>query len=146
MLNKDELFSINDPRDLLKVIINDLKISLESLNLISGISETSINSYVNKSSVSNIEELFDHQKRAELDSLVSLLSQGMFTCGNDERIQVVLDVLLSDYKFSVETISLYTNVSKEDIQNFISDCMSVPIETKYKLAVPVLFLHFICKH
>lgn len=145
MLNKNEMFSINDPRDLLNVIINELKVTPKSLNRISGISETSINNYVNKSPNTELGELNEHIKRTDFDSLISLLSIGMFTCEDDERVQTVLDVLLSDYKLSKETISLYTNVSEEDIQNFISDSKSVSIEIKYKLTVPVLFLHFVCK-
>ncbi|MFC3871008.1 HTH domain-containing protein [Cytobacillus kochii] len=36
-------------------------------------------------------------------------------------------------------------MSEEDIKNFLADGNSVSVETKYKLAVPVLFLHYICK-
>ncbi|MBD7937538.1 hypothetical protein H9655_10930 [Cytobacillus sp. Sa5YUA1] len=81
----------------------------------------------------------------DFDRLLALLTTGMFACDMDSRLQAVIDVLLTNKSFNVKTISIYTRVSEEDIENFLVDSNSVSVETKYKLAVPVLFLHYICK-
>lgn len=139
------LFSINDPRDFINVLMNDLQMNVQSIEKISGINQEAIAHYRNKDRTKGWGELDDVEKQMDFDQLLGLLTVGMFASDRDSRLQAVIDVLLTKYEISVKTLSIYTSVSEQEIQHFLSDSSSVSVETKYKLAVPVLFLHYICK-
>lgn len=125
--------------------MNELRMDAQTLEKISGINQMAIETYRKKDSTCDCGELNDVNRRMDFDRLLALLTTGMFACDVDSRLQAVIDVLLTNKSFNVKTISIYTRVSEEDIENFLVDSNSVSIETKYKLAVPVLFLHYICK-
>lgn len=145
MKDPQRLFSINDPRDFITVLMNELRMDAQTLEKISGINQMAIEKYRKKDSTCDWGELHGVDRRMDFNHLLALLTSGMFACDVDSRLQAVIDVLQTNYGISVKTISIYTRVSEEDIKNFLADGNSVSVETKYKLAVPVLFLHYICK-
>ncbi|MFE4810080.1 HTH domain-containing protein [Peribacillus simplex] len=63
----------------------------------------------------------------------------------NERVSAITQALNNEFGIPVETISLFSNLECEDIEEFMKENDSLSIVKRYNLAVTVLFLHYIFK-
>jgi hypothetical protein len=129
-----------DPRGFLRIILEDYKITPQTFALISGLDEEQVVDYVNhKTDLSFLptEKLFD------ITDMVAILSLGMRDVTPDERVSVILKHLNVTYHISFETLAKYANIEEKELNQFIIDHDSLSYEKRYRLAVVVLFLHFV---
>ncbi|NLI93140.1 MAG: hypothetical protein GX434_13435 [Peptococcaceae bacterium] len=59
----------------------------------------------------------------------------------DERVKAVIDILTQSLGISPKTISNLAKVNERDVEDFMKDSNSVPVEIKYNLASVSLALH-----
>lgn len=129
-----------DPRDLLKIILDEYKITPYTMSLVSGIDEEKVVEYVNHDtdlSFLQVEKLFD------FTDLIGLLSIGMKDVTPDERVSSIIEHLNRTFKISLETLSIYVNIEEKELRQFLNDYNSLSFEKRYRLAVVVLFIHFV---
>lgn len=124
--------------DVVDNVINNYKVSIETLSKGSGIEENDINDFVNKGMFLDVEL----KNRGKFYNLISLLD-GINCIDEDTRIILIAEHLIEDYGISVETLSLYSKVNIHKINNFINNKIPFEFEEMYKFSVVVLFLHFI---
>ncbi|MBB6447309.1 HTH domain-containing protein [Bacillus benzoevorans] len=132
----------NDPRELLKILFEKYKFPLNSLSKITGIKDELILNYANGEDALSSLSL---EKQLDLIDLIMLLTLGMNSIEEDERVRSIIETLETEFGISTETLALYANLDREEITNFLNDYTSIPIEKKYRLGITVLFLHYICK-
>ncbi|WP_253199000.1 HTH domain-containing protein [Clostridium estertheticum] len=80
---------------------------------------------------------------AYLSNMIYMLSDGILIINEADRIKGVIDILISEFEIKYETLAIYAKLELEDVQNFMDDTNSISIEKKYKLAVAVLFFHYL---
>lgn len=77
--------------------------------------------------------------------MIFMLSEGIMMVNEDDRVKGVIDVLISEFEISYETLAIYSGLELGDLQGFMNDSNSVSCEKKYKLAVASIFLHYLFK-
>ncbi|MBK1810704.1 hypothetical protein JHL18_08645 [Clostridium sp. YIM B02505] len=77
--------------------------------------------------------------------VISMLYDGIDTISEDSRVKAIIDGLTMNYAMSYESIALYSSLSLNDVESFMTDTNSISFEKKYKLAVATLFLHYLLK-
>lgn len=130
-----------DPRYLLQILFNKYKLSPNSLSKISGIEEEIILNYAN--GIDDLSSSLDI--RMDLDEIVGLLTLGMEDINENERVQAILQHLIEEFGISLETVGIYAKLELAEINNFLRDYTSIPIDKRYRLGIITLFLHYICK-
>ena len=126
-----------DPRDVLKMILDDYKITPYTFGLISGIDEKAVLDFSNHQPV--LEHL-SHEQKGHIYSMIALLSDGMTHVTADERVKAIIEILNESYQISSKTLALYAKIEENDIDEFMRNCDSLTFEKRYRLAVVVLFL------
>ena len=138
---------IEMPKDIIRekllISIKEYKITLNTLNKITGIDINWLSEYIN-----GIKERDDLpiEKYGLLWEITIFLSEGLKMVSDDERIKGVIDVLVQIFGLTFETISLYAGLEKHDIENFMEDTTSIDYEKKYKLATGSMMLHYLFKN
>ncbi len=126
-----------DPRDDLKIILDEYKVTPYTFGLISGLDEKTVLDFANyKTDLAHLP----HDKIAETFSMIGLLSDGMTLVTADERLKTIIEILMDDFQFSKKTLALYANIEEKDFDEFMSNFDSLSFEKRYRLAVVVLFL------
>ena len=82
---------------------------------------------------------------SHLCNMIFMLSEGIMMVNEDDRVKGVIDVLISEFEISYETLAIYSELELGDLQSFMNDSNSVSCEKKYKLAVASIFLHYLFK-
>ena len=126
-----------DPRDDLKKVLEDFKVTPYSFGLISGLDEKAVLDFSNHK---NDLEHLSHEQKGHIVSMIALLSGGMTLVTADERVTAIIGILNDDYQISSKTLALYAKIEEKDVDEFIRDCDSLPFEKRYRLAVVALFL------
>ena len=126
-----------DPRDDLKKVVEDFKVTPYSFGLISGLDEKAVLDFSNHK---NDLEHLSHEQKGHIVSMIALLSGGMTLVTADERVTAIIGILNDDYQISSKTLALYAKIEEKDVDEFIRDCDSLPFEKRYRLAVVALFL------
>ena len=129
-----------NPRDLLKIIFDEYKITPYTMSLISGLHEEKVLDYVNHDT--NLSFL-PVEKSLDFTDLIGLLSVGMKDVTPDERVSSIIEYLNISYNISFETLSIYANIEEKELKQFIDDYDSLSFTKRYRLAVVVLFIHFV---
>jgi len=137
-LTKDKL------REKFLIIINEYKISLETLNKVTQINIGMLSDYMNEKK--EITDLLIENR--ELLNLIGMLTDGMpaSAVSEDERVKSVIEFLVILFGLEYETIALYAGLNKHDVENFMQDTTSIDYEKRYKLAVTSLMLHYLFKN
>jgi len=130
-------------REKFLIIINEYKISLETLSKVTQINIDLLSDYINEKK--EITDLLIENR--ELFNLIAMLSDGMpaSAFSEDKRVKSVIELLVILFGLEYETISLYAGLNKCDIENFMQDTTSIDCEKRYKLAVTSLMLHYVFK-
>lgn len=128
--------------ELLKKIIENYRISPESLSKITGVDTEFI-----KGLAEGKGDLFDISEVTKITftNLMVMLSLGVSSVNEDDRVKSIIDTLNEMYGISYDTIAIYAQMDKEDILQFLQDSSHVSSEKKYKVAVTSLFLYYIFK-
>lgn len=127
-----------DPRNNLKMILEDYKVAPYTFSLISGLDEEKILDFANhKTDLKNITS----GKIGHIVSMIALLSDGMTEVTADERVKAIIEYLNDSFQISAETLALYSKIEEKDLEKFMRDCDSLSFEKRYRLAVVVLFFH-----
>lgn len=130
-------------REKLLIAIKEYKITLNTLNKVTGIDTNWLSDYIN-----NKKEIhtLPIEKYGPLFEVTIFLSEGIKMVSEDERIKGVIDVLVEISGLKYETISLYAGLEKQDIENFMKDTTLIGYEKKYKLATASMILHYLFKN
>jgi hypothetical protein len=130
------------PGEMLKKIIEDYGISPESLSKI-----TKVDAVLIKELAEGRGNLFELSEvtKVTFTNLMVMLSIGLPSVNEDDRVKSIIELLNEIYEISYETIAIYAQLDREDILQFLHDSNSVSFEKKYKIAVIGLFLHYIFK-
>ncbi|EHQ90810.1 HTH domain-containing protein [Desulfosporosinus youngiae] len=129
-------------RENLLVAIKEYKITLYTLNKVTGIDINWLSDYIDKK-----KELADLpiEKYGLLFETTIFLSKGIKMISEDERIKSVINVLVQTFGLKYETISHYAGLKIHDIENFMKDTTMIDYEKKYKLATASMILHYLFK-
>ncbi|NRD79014.1 hypothetical protein HPT25_16755 [Bacillus sp. BRMEA1] len=129
-----------DPRDNLKVILEEFKITPQTFGLISGLDEEKVQDYANHN---NDLSFLPTEKLLDITDMILFQSVGMKDVTPDERVSSIIEHLMGSYNISFETLAIYANIEEKELKQFIDDYDSLSFEKRYRLAVVVLFLHFV---
>lgn len=156
--------NLNQTEDVIRKDIENLlknyKIELKSLSKMIGVDYVWLKDYMDgKNKVydffsnsvnigqNNEESLknFNIPNPSHLCNMIFMLSEGIIMVNEDDRVKGVIDVLISEFEISYETLAIYSGLELGDLQSFMNDSNSVSCEKKYKLAVASIFLHYLFK-
>ncbi|WP_077706746.1 HTH domain-containing protein [Virgibacillus dokdonensis] len=126
-----------DPRDDLKIILEDYKITPYTFGLISGLDEKTVMEFANHK---NDLEHLSHEQKGHIVSMIGLLSDGMTLVTADERVKAIIEILNGEFQISNETLALYAKIDEIELDEFMKDCDSLTFDKRYRLAVVALFL------
>lgn len=141
-------------------LLNNYKIELKSLSKMIGVDYVWLKDYMDgknkvydffSNSVNigqNNEESLKNSNipnPSHLCNMIFILSEGIIMVNEDDRVKGVIDVLISEFEISYETLAIYSGLELGDLQSFMNDSNSVSCEKKYKLAVASIFLHYLFK-
>lgn len=143
MQNIRTIMAKDSIREKLLTTIKEYNITLNTLNKVTGIDINWLSDYIKGKKESDDLSL---EKSAFLWEITIFLSEGIKTVSEDERIKGVIDVLAQIFGLEYETISLYSGLEKQDIENFMKDPNLIDYEKKYKLATASMMLHYLFKN
>ncbi|NMF07386.1 HTH domain-containing protein [Clostridium beijerinckii] len=149
---------IDKTRESIKKLIEDYKIELETLSRMINVDYNWLKDYMDgkrdlnefyanaMDSIKNNRELVWNPKCPEPSSLsnkIYILSEGIRSINEDDRVKGIIDVLIIDVGIRYDTLAMYAGISLKEVKNFMKDTNSITYENKYKLAVASLSLHFL---
>lgn len=143
MQNIGTIMAKDSIREKLLTAIKEYNITLNTLNKVTGIDINWLSDYIKGKKESDDLSL---EKSAFLWEITIFLSEGIKMVSEDERIKGVIDVLAQIFGLEYETISLYSGLEKQDIENFMRDPNLIDYEKKYKLATASMMLHYLFKN
>ncbi|GEM_PF-4458757 len=128
-------------RQLLQNALDTYKLSLESLERLTGIDRAHLEMYA--SGDSDLEHVDAGQRSAALD-LIAFLGMGINTpqIPPEDRLRAIMQGLIEQFGLTAETLALQSGVEPSDAQRFLSG-RRVAAEKRFKLAAGVLFLYFL---
>lgn len=129
-------------REKLLIAIKEYKITLSTINKITGIDINWLSDYINGKKERDDLSI---GKSGLLWEITIFLSEGIKMVSEDERIKGVIDVLVQIFGLEYKTISLYSGLEEQDIENFMKNTNSIDYEKKYKLATASMMLHYLFK-
>ena len=156
--------NLNQTEDVIRKDIENLlknyKIELKSLSKMIGVDYVWLKDYMDGKN--NLYDFFNNSVNigenneeslknsnipnpSHLCNMIFMLSEGIIMVNEDDRVKGVIDVLISEYEISHETLAIYSGLELGDLQSFMNDSNSVSCEKKYKLAVASIFLHYLFK-
>ncbi|WP_028591962.1 HTH domain-containing protein [Paenibacillus massiliensis] len=126
----------------LERVMTTYKLSTQALSKMSNSSEDMIldllNGTVDETKYSQVVIL-------EFQQFIVLLSVGFESVQSNERVQGVIEHLIHNLNFSVDSLALFSKLETQDIYHFLENPDSISFEKRYKLATTTLFLHYISK-
>ncbi|KHD17200.1 HTH domain-containing protein [Clostridium butyricum] len=156
--------NLNQTEDVIRKDIENLlenyKIELKSLSKMIGVDYVWLKDYMDGKN--NLYDFFNNSVNigenneeslknsnipnpSHLCNMIFMLSEGIMMVSEDDRVKGVIDVLISEFEISYETLAIYSGLELGDLQSFMNDSNSVSCEKKYKLAVASIFLHYLFK-
>jgi hypothetical protein len=125
--------------------LNKYNIAIESLSKMARVDLDWIKDYLDGK-----KEIFEENQLNEnylkLEYISTFLSGAISLISPDDRVKGIIGYLMEEYNISYDTISLYADLGKEDIEDFMKNVSSISYEKKYRLATTSLFLHFLFKN
>ena len=125
----------------LKTLINQGKISSETIEILVGIDADKLNCYLN----GNIN-ILDLNETAYLYNLLCMLGLGIeIECG-DKRISAIIDTIVKFYKFSHKQISLCTGIDETIIIDMHKSPKNIDYKKRYEVAIKIFMLYYVFKY
>ena len=138
----------SDPRtlrELLRELVENFKYELSFLGEATGVDITSLEKFLD-GRVDLLGLNLSLERMSKFTRTISTLAMDITMVDDDGRVQAVLKYLTIDgLKLNLETISIYADVSMEDLESFMKDTNSISYEKRYKIATKCLYLHFLFK-
>ncbi|MEG0240266.1 MAG: hypothetical protein RR568_08960 [Anaerorhabdus sp.] len=125
---------------LLELVEND-KISIESLARISKSNDIEVKNYLDDKYEINQDNL---QAISFLNQFGVFIEEG-FKVDADSRIKAIIEVMMLDYKLSLEQISLLINTDIKIVEEILYSPHNLGAESKYEVAIKLYFLFYIMK-
>jgi hypothetical protein len=130
--------------DELRRIIEEGRVSEETVAAITGISAERLASFLTESGsdmsgLSKAPSALSNDESARISGLASQLTAGM-DIDDDERLQGILESLIVLYHFTPENIALLIQAQPRDVESILRDSSSIPADTKYRLALRASYL------
>ncbi|MEG0076924.1 HTH domain-containing protein [Anaerorhabdus sp.] len=125
---------------LLELVEND-KISIESLARISKSNDIEVKNYLDDKYEINQDNL---QAISFLNQFGVFIEEG-FKVDADSRIKAIIEVMMLDYKLSLEQISLLINTDIKIVEEILYSPHNLSAESKYEVAIKLYFLFYIMK-
>lgn len=134
----------NDPiRKNLLQAIEKFRLTTDSLHKITGIDSDWFVSYFKREV--NLYDL-PLEVMPKLSNLSYLLcGDHIISVSNEERNKAIINMLKDEFNMSYETISIYSGLNPNDVENFMANENSISFEEKYKLATMISFLYRLFK-
>ncbi|OWA35189.1 hypothetical protein B9G55_10970 [Saccharibacillus sp. O16] len=128
-------------RQLLHEAQSTYKLSLDSLERLTGIEQAHLEMYA--SGDSDLEHVDDFQRGAALD-LIAFLGMGINTpqIPPEDRLRAIMQGLHDQFGLTPEALALQSGVEPSDAERFLAG-KKVAAEKRFKLATGVLFLYFL---
>jgi hypothetical protein len=130
--------------DELRRIIAEGRISDKALQAITGISGDVLATFLSTTpagepglSTSLASLSLDEELR--VSGLVTQLTEG-FQIDDDIRLRAIIESLTAQCHLTHQNIGLLTRIELDDLEKFMSDPKTVPVEKKYELAVRASYL------
>lgn len=138
----------SDPRTLRELLIDlveNFKFELSFLSRATGVDINSLEKFYN-GQVEIMDLSLSLEQFSKFTRVVSSLPMDITMVKDDDRVHAILEHLtIHGLKLSLETISIYADVSIEDLESFMKDTNSISYEKRYKIATKCLYLHFLFK-
>ena len=134
---RDELY-----REQLKNLLSEYHLTLEALSYLTNISLLWFVEFLeNKSDLSALSD----DQLLTFNLTIEMFRVGITAIGDDERITVIMQLLIHECGLMFETFADYAHVSVEDVKLFLTHPEQVSVEVKYPLAVKTMFLFSLFK-
>lgn len=117
----------------ISIVLNKHNIIIESLSKMSRVDLDWIKDYLDwKKEIFEEEQL--NENYLKLEYISTFLSGAISLISPDDRIKGIIEYLIEEYNINYTTFSLYSNLKKEDIKNFIiKDTNSLSYEKNINL-------------
>ena len=138
----------SDPRgvrELLIDLVENFKFELSFLSKATGVDINSLEKFI-AGQVELIDLSLSIEQLSKFTRTISMLAMDITMVADDDRVHGIIEHLtIHGLKLNLETISIYADVSMEDLKSFMNDTNSISYEKRYKLATKCLYLHFLFK-
>lgn len=134
----------NNVNELLVSLTRNFKVTLSCLSKITNLDVELLEKIMNKK-IDLADSGLSVKQLSNLVSTISMLEDVVPGIDDNIRLQSVIEHLIQEFEIGLETISIYTKVSVEDLESFMKDYNSISYEKRYQLSVKVFFLHFLFK-
>ncbi|OOM82191.1 hypothetical protein CLPUN_04510 [Clostridium puniceum] len=138
----------SDPRtlrELLTDLVENFKFELSFLSRATGIDINSLEKFYN-GQIEELDLFLSLEQFSKFTRVISSLAMDITMVKDDDRVQGAIEYLTAyGLKLNLETISIYADVSMEDLESFMKDTNSISYEKRYKIATKCLFLRFLFK-
>jgi hypothetical protein len=141
----DAVYTFNfNTADELRRIIAEGRMSDEALQAITGIASDALTSFLRATpsrepGLSTSSAMLSPAEEARLSGLAAQLTEG-FQIDDDVRLRAILETLTVQCHLTHQNIALLTQIGLDDLEKFLGDPKTVPLEKKYELAVRASYL------
>lgn len=130
--------------DELRRAIGEGQISNKALQTITGIRGDVLTSYLEKTpragqALSPPSGELSREESTRLASLAAQITAGL-QIDDDVRLRAIIETLTIQCHLTLQNIALLTRVGLEELERFVRDPESAPLEMKYELAVRASYL------
>ncbi|HEU0164009.1 MAG TPA: HTH domain-containing protein [Thermomicrobiales bacterium] len=133
-----------DTADELRRMIGDGRISADALQAITGIQDETLASFLNGSrsetiGLSRTPSSLSADESTRLSHLAAQLTEG-FQIDDDVRLMAIIETLTAQCHLTHQNIAALTRTGLDDLQGFLRDPDTLPLERKYQLAIRASYL------
>lgn len=138
----------SDPRTLRELLIDlveNFKFELSFLSRATGVDINSLEKFYNRQ-VEIIDLSLSLEQHSKFTRAISSLAMDITMVKDNDRVRGIIEHLtIHGLKLNLQTISVYADVSMEDLESFMKDTDSISYGKRYKLATKSVYLHFLFK-
>lgn len=136
---------MNIIEDKLNHLLEEGKISIQTLECITGLDSKTISLFLTGEGV--LSDSYEENSRwiLRLTEIAMMLDEGMKISDN-ERIKGIIDVLCEVYKMKYKEIACCIGIEEREIINFLNKPEQVSYEKRYQLAVKISMLNLVFKN
>ncbi|NNC14046.1 hypothetical protein HII28_19485 [Planctomonas sp. JC2975] len=130
--------------DQLRRLIADGRVSEAALQAFTGITSDALMTFLRDApfgtpGISRNATSLSADEGMRLSTLAAQLTQGL-TEDDDFRVKAIVEVLMAQCRLTAQNIALLTGIELSQLESFLSDPDTVPVQTKYELAVRAAYL------
>lgn len=134
----------NNVSELLVSLTQNFKVTLSCLSKLTNLDVELLEKIISKQ-IDLIESGLSVEQLTKLVSTANKFTQVVPAVEDNERLKAIIEHLTQELEIGFETISIYTQISVEDLESFMKDPNSISYEKRYRLGVKSIFLQFLFK-